>query len=81
MHYNTNKETGEKLKASIEMSLTQEERVLSIFIDYENLSASEVWNLYKRHMNKVTKTQFNTPITSIRRAITDLCSKNKLIHL
>lgn len=50
---------------------SQEQAVLKIFKDKKKLSASEAWLLYNK--------KDNTPITSIRRAITDLCSEGELV--
>ena len=71
MYYNTNNETGSSLENSRKNTYTQEEIVLKIFIDNKRLSASEAWKIYNK--------KGNTPITSIRRAITNLCGKGKLI--
>ena len=70
MYYNTNKETGNTLKNSISKSNTQEDIVLDIFNKHKKLSASQVWKIYNNQL---------TPITSIRRAITNLCSRGTLI--
>ena len=68
--YNTNKETGEDLKDSISKAKSQEVAVLKIFSNKINLSASEAWSIFD--------STATTPITSIRRAITNLCKKGEL---
>jgi hypothetical protein len=69
--YNTNKEAGNELKNSNLKAKTQECDVLQIFKDKTKLSASEAWNIYDG--------KGITPITSIRRAITNLCHDGELI--
>ena len=71
MYYNTNKEVGSTLENSKLNTNTQEKAILKIFVDNNRLSASETWNIYDK--------KENTPITSIRRAITNLCNESKLI--
>jgi hypothetical protein len=71
MYYNTNKEAGSTLKNSRLNTNSQEKEILKIFVDNKKLSASEAWNIYDK--------KENTPITSIRRAITNLCNDCKLI--
>tara|TARA_R110002020_G_scaffold267311_3_gene482436 strand:+ start:1700 stop:2044 length:345 start_codon:yes stop_codon:yes gene_type:complete len=69
-YYNTNTEQGSELTKSNEKAKSQEEKILKIFKIKNKLSASEAWAIYD---NKI-----NTPITSIRRAITNLCSDGEL---
>jgi len=71
MYYNTNKEEGIDLEISLKNSKSQEVIILSIFKDNKELSASKAWSIYNKNKN--------TPLTSIRRAITDLCTKGELI--
>jgi hypothetical protein len=70
MYYNTNKESGDTLTKSKIKAKSQEELILEIFKDSIKLSASEAWKIYDK--------KGITPITSIRRAITNLCNDNKL---
>ena len=68
--YNTIHETGETLKESRQAALTQEGRILNYFLTLGTpLSPSRVLD----GMN------LNCPLTSIRRAITNLTLDNKLI--
>jgi predicted RNA-binding protein YlqC (UPF0109 family) len=69
-YYNTNREKGETLINSNVKAKSQEEEVLSIFKERVRLSASEAWKIYAKQ---------GTPITSIRRAITNLCKDYKLV--
>lgn len=68
--YNTNKETGEELAKSIANAKTQEEKIREIFKVKRELSASEAWAIFGKNEN--------IPITSIRRAITNLCDRDIL---
>lgn len=69
--YNTNKESGETLKSSRLKCNRQEDVILKIFKDNKEhlLCADEIHEL----------SQLNAPITSIRRAITNLYNQGKLI--
>ena len=69
-YFNTNKEVGEVLKESRQKASMQESVIMEIF-QKENklLSPEDVHDYYTD----------NTPLTSIRRAITNLTSKGKLI--
>lgn len=69
-YYNTNKERGDELINSDHKAKSQEEEILKIFNIKERLSASEAWAIYDN--------KGNTPITSIRRAITNLYNDGKL---
>jgi predicted transcriptional regulator len=71
MYYNTNKESGNTLANSTIKAKTQEQIIFNIFTENTNLTASEAWKIYNQ--------KGNTPLTSIRRAITNLCNKGKLI--
>jgi hypothetical protein len=74
--YNTNKEKGEELKASKVKALSQEERILDLFHEdrrYFSHSPSEVRGFLKRRYMGVG------PLTSIRRAMTNLTIKGKLV--
>ena len=68
--YNTIHEKGEILKASHKKARTQEELIHSYFITYgEPLSPSMV----------LDQLRLNCPITSIRRAMTNLTQDSKII--
>jgi len=70
-YFNTTNETGEVLKESTQKAKTQTQQILELF-EYRpdgHYSPSEVYNLLQR---------LNCPITSIRRAISDLTKEGKL---
>lgn len=69
-YHNTNRESGETLINSNIKAKTQEDAIFKIFKDKIKLTASEAWILYNSNP---------TPITSIRRAITNLCKDGKLM--
>jgi hypothetical protein len=73
MYYNTNDETGETLQRSRNTSTKQEGLILSIFETYPNegLTPFDIEDF--AHDQEVS-----WPITSIRRAITDLTNAGKL---
>ena len=75
MYYNTNKTTGVKLKKYKENNNKQEGLILELFRLNPKLELSpfEVHTVLKR-LNVL-----KAPITSIRRALTDLTSKGKLV--
>ena len=70
-YYNTNKEKADVLINSNNKAKSQEDIILQIFTDNIKLSASEAWKIYNKNGM--------TPITSIRRAITNLCNDYKLL--
>ena len=75
-YYNTNKETGKELAQSEEKAMTQEKNIEYIFYrfaDVKKMTPSLVWTVYTRDYNS------NTPITSIRRAITNLTTRGVLV--
>lgn len=70
-YHNTNSLDEQSLVKAIQNNKTQEDIVLLIFKEEKiPLSASRVWNLYART---------ETPLTSIRRAITNLMNERKLV--
>lgn len=69
-YYNTNKEKDKTLKQSNLKCSTQEETILYLFSVNKKLTASEAWRLFDKTNS--------TPLTSIRRAITNLCHDNHL---
>jgi len=73
MYYNTNDETGETLQSSRSNTTNQENMILAIFETYPNegLTPFDIEDF--AHDQEV-----NWPITSIRRAITDLTNAGKL---
>ena len=74
MFYNTNDETGEVLKMSRTKTNNQNVLVLGVFKAFpeENLIPEEVSSYITKTYNK------SYPITSIRRAITDLTTEGSL---
>ena len=73
MYYNTNNETGDVLRSSIESSNKQEEVIMAIFNHYKkNLSPDEIQGIL------VDNLETTYPITSIRRAMTNLTNDGKL---
>ena len=73
MYYNTNDETGETLHSSRDTATKQEDLILAIFETYPNegLTPFDIEDF--AHDQEVS-----WPITSIRRAITDLTNAGKL---
>jgi len=73
MYYNTNDETGGTLRSSRDATTKQENMILSIFETYPNegLTPFDIEDF--AHDQEVS-----WPITSIRRAITDLTNAGKL---
>jgi len=70
-YYNTNKERGRELFNSEYKAQNQEELILSLFNTGSLLSPDEILDICNQH--------YSYPITSIRRALTDLTSKGLLI--
>ncbi len=70
MFYNTTNEKGKELKQSEIKAERQEKAVLKLYSSWLLLTASECWKMYG-----VDK----CPLTSIRRAITNLSNEGKLI--
>ena len=71
MYYNTTKETGETLQEYKKKALTQEQEIFEFFSRYGlPFSASEI-------EESLFKDRF-TPITSIRRALSNLYSDGKI---
>jgi len=72
MYYNTNKEEGQGLEASKKKTETQETLVMGVFMLKPKWSPSEIMT----HINHFLPRDY--PLTSIRRALTDLTSKGVL---
>ena len=72
MYYNTTHETSDKLKRLVNQASSQQRAVLAIFKHRGMLSASLCHSIYMRAADRYT------PLTSIRRAITDLTKAGKL---
>jgi hypothetical protein len=77
MYYNTTNEVGVQLRANLKKANNQTYLTLAVFQTYPNdyLSAHEVWTFLMDNQSIDTK----TPITSIRRAITDLTKQERLV--
>ena len=71
MYYNTNNETGPTLKSSRLKAETQKDKVLKFFeLNMKCMSADQVWGfLFDK----------SVPVTSIRRAVTDLSTDGYLV--
>lgn len=71
--FNTISLTGDQLKECRQNTMTQNERVLNIFKEYQKpFTPFQVHDIYRQIYHT------NTPITSIRRAITSLTCEGKL---
>ncbi len=77
MYYNTTNENGSLLKVNTKQAENQTELTLSVFQTYPTytFSADEVWHFLID--NEAINEQ--TPLTSIRRAITDLTNAGKIV--
>jgi len=77
MYYNTTNEIGVQLKANLQKAHNQTFLTLSVFQTYpkDYLSADQVW----RFLMDNESIEKQTPLTSIRRAITDLTNKDRLV--
>jgi hypothetical protein len=74
MYYNTTNQRGRPLEESQTKTETQEDRVLKIFklVSDRPMGPNIVMRMYNNHFT-------STPITSIRRAITNLTIKGSLV--
>lgn len=77
MYYNTTNENGSLLKTNTKQAENQTTLTLSVFQTYPTytFSADEVWQFLID--NEAINEQ--TPLTSIRRAITDLTNEGKIV--
>lgn len=73
-YYNTTRLTGKELQDSTDKAVTQEDKVLIYFEHSKDLiTPSEVWNaIFDTNL---------TPLTSVRRAITNLTKEEKLLKM
>ena len=78
-YYNTTKETGEQLAQSKAKAINQEDIIINIFLMCSmehrcliNIAPSDIWNIYCKEYKKI-------PLTSIRRAISNLTNKQQLV--
>ena len=68
VYYNTNKESGDTLVKSNNSALKQEDVILNVFLGNSKLTPEEVLRF----------SGLNVPLTSIRRAMTNLTNDGKL---
>lgn len=75
MYYNTNNLTAEPLKEATIKTQKQGELCLEVFKAHRcNLSACQVWKI----LVKTGKIDRNTPVTSLRRSVTNLKDRGLL---
>ena len=72
MYYNTTRESGEQLATATKSAATQNKRILDLYRSMPN-TAMHPWTVK-------TFLRGEVPITSVRRAITDLCCDGCLEH-
>ena len=77
MYYNTTREEGVQLKLNIEKAHNQKHKVLSVFQKNptQNYCADDIF----RVLTERDEINTNTPLTSIRRAITDLTNDDYIV--
>ncbi len=71
MHYNTTNKTGEALKNAQQRTLSQEEKIM-------NFARSTDMAMFSPSLVCQLVFSIRTPLTSVRRAMTDLTSKGLL---
>jgi len=72
-HYHNSTNQNEAFVKDAEAkSISQDAEVLEIMKDYTQATASEVWNLFVAYHK-------NVPLTSIRRALSNLCNDGHLM--
>jgi hypothetical protein len=73
-YYNTNNENGSELLKSIQKGLTQEHIIIDIFKNANNqgYSASQIHKIFGND---------NVPLTSIRRAMSNLCYEENFLEI
>lgn len=67
-YFNTTKESGKQLEMFTQKAKNQEEQILELMKLYKKLSPSDVQKYFS-----------NFPLTSVRRALTNLSNQGKLI--
>jgi predicted HTH transcriptional regulator len=65
--HNTTNESGNQLQIFTQKAENQDQKILSLMMMYKELSPSDVWKYYN-----------NMPITSVRRALSNLTKKGYL---
>lgn len=72
MYYNTTNLKGDELKTSQKRTVSQEQKILEIFKDRKiDLSPTDVYKIFAFYFK-------NVPLTSIRRALSNLTKDGKL---
>jgi predicted HTH transcriptional regulator len=72
-YFNTNKLSDEQVVVANQQTKKQEDIILNIFFQRkQKLTASDIYNIYNNP---------NTPLTSIRRGITNLKNDGKLVKI
>lgn len=74
IYYQTTYMSEDQLKESISSAKSQEDYLLIIFKAFKELTASQAHEYYMEYSNK-----HRTPLTSIRRAITNLYNRGVLV--
>ena len=70
--YNTTNESGEQLELFTQKAMKQEDKVMLLFREKYVLTAYQCYSFF------IVRYESNVPLTSIRRAMTNLASKGKL---
>ena len=70
--YNTTNESGEQLELFTQKAMKQEDKVMLLFREKYALTAYQCYSFF------IVRYEPNVPLTSIRRAMTNLASKGKL---
>jgi hypothetical protein len=70
--YNTTNESGEQLELFTQKAMKQEDKVMLLFKEKYALTAYQCYSFF------IIRYESNIPLTSIRRAITNLTNKGKL---
>ena len=82
-YYNTTKETGEELAQSKAKATNQEDHIIDIFEHLSFVYGTEAIvnpsRIESRWINTMRGRSYCPPITSIRRAMTNLTKKGKLV--
>lgn len=74
MFYNTTSFIGDALKKAERKNHTQTQIILAIYSEVRKATPSKIWEICNQHA-------LRWPLTSIRRAITDLTNEGRLIKI
>jgi len=77
-YFNTTNESGTTLKNNVAKAKSQEEEILNLFIFNKMHFINKIYKNYKLGLSP-SQIGLNYPITSIRRALTNLTKQGKLI--